>query len=252
MCFQPDSIPPIKPVSGAAVAESDVLLTSTDGNRFAGFEAVGPADGGPAVIVLPDVRGLYRFYEQLAVRLAERGYDAMAIDYFGRTAWVGKRDDDFPYMDHVARTTFEGVKVDVAAGVAHFRQDDPDRKVFTLGFCFGGSNSWHQAANGHGLAGAIGFYGHPNREFPPGATPLVQRVHEFECPILGLMGGADPGIPEEEVERFRRALTEVEVPHEIVTYPGAPHSFFDRAYEEYAEESADAWGRVLRFLADNS
>ena len=47
-------------------------------------------------MILPDVRGLYRFYEELALRFAERGYAAVAIDYFGRTAGVGKRDEEFP------------------------------------------------------------------------------------------------------------------------------------------------------------
>ena len=72
-------------------------------------------------MILPDVRGLYRFYEELALRFAERGYTALAFDYFGRTAGVSKRDDEFPYMDHVAETTPEGVQTDVGAAVAHLR-----------------------------------------------------------------------------------------------------------------------------------
>jgi len=66
------------------------------------------------------------------------------------------------------------------------------------------------------------------------------------------MGGDDPGIPEIVVEEFRRALAAAEVEHEIVTYKGAPHSFFDRRYEDYGAESADAWDRVLRFIAVHS
>jgi carboxymethylenebutenolidase len=62
------------------------------------------------------------------------------------------------------------------------------------------------------------------------------------------MGGADPGIPLEEVDRWRDALTAAGIANEIVVYEGAPHSFFDRKYEEFAEESADAWRRVLAFI----
>lgn len=252
MCFEPDSQPPIHPVSGGSVDTADLTLTAADGNSFAAFEAAGANPEGAAVVVLPDVRGLYRFYEELAIRFAERGYDAIAFDYFGRTAGVGKRGDDFTYTDHVPLTTFEGVRADVATVVAHLRRDQPERPVFTLGFCFGGSNSWHQAANGHRLSGAVGFYGHPNREFPPGARPVVERVGEMGCPILGLMGGADQGIPAAEVERFDAALAAAGIEHEIITYPGAPHSFFDRRYQEHAEASADAWERVLAFLAKHS
>src|SRR5262249_60403121 len=101
-------------------------------------------DDGPAtvgIVILPDVRGLYRFYEELALRFAERGYRAIAIDYFGRTAGIGKRDDDFPYMEHVAQTTPDGIQADVRAAVERLH-DGGSHVVFTVGFCFGGRNSW--------------------------------------------------------------------------------------------------------------
>jgi len=163
---------------------------------------------------------------------------------------VGARDDEFDFMPHVQQTTFEGVRGDAAAAIAHLRSIRPDQPVFTVGFCFGGANSWHQACNGLGIAGAVGFYGHPNRVSPAGATPLVARAAagEFAAPILGLMGGADSGIPAEEVEGFRTALRSAGVDHELVVYPGAPHSFFDRKFAEFADESADAWTRVLAFI----
>ncbi|MEE9299086.1 MAG: dienelactone hydrolase family protein [Acidimicrobiia bacterium] len=234
-------------MSGASVDSRHLSLVAGDGTEFSAFEAVGSGDG-PAVLVLPDVRGLYSFYEDLAVRFAERGMSALAIDYFGRTAGLGTRDDEFDYMPHVRRTTFAGVAADSMAGVGHLREIAPGAAVFTVGFCFGGSNSLHQAANDLGLAGAIGFYGHPNRVFPEGATPLIERVGEFSCPLLCLMGGDDPGIPVEEVEAFRSALEAGAVEHDIVIYDGAPHSFFDRKHSEYAEASADAWNRVLEFI----
>jgi len=252
VCFTADSVPPIAAVTGGSLGNRTITLVATDGNRLAAFEATATSPRGAGVVILPDVRGLYRFYEELALRFAEHGYDAVAIDYFGRTAGVGNRGDDFPYRDHVPLTTAAGVSADTAAAVARLRVADPGRPVFTVGFCFGGSNSWHQAANRHGLAGAVGFYGHPGREFPPGAMPLVGRAADIACPILGLMGGDDPGIPEIVVEEFRRALAAAEVEHEIVTYKGAPHSFFDRRYEDYGAESADAWDRVLRFIAVHS
>jgi carboxymethylenebutenolidase len=184
------------------------------------------------------------------VWFAAEGYDAVAIDYFGRTAGLTERDDEFDFMPHVKQTTLDGVRQDVAAAVAHLRADDPSRPVVTVGFCFGGSNSWHQAASGHGLAGAVGFYGHPDRPgFPEGAPGVISRIDDIECPILGLMGGADPGIPPEAVAPFDEALTRAGIEHEIVFYPGAPHSFFDRKYEEFAAASRNAWHRVLGFIA---
>lgn len=250
MCHEYDAHPPIRPVAGAAVDHRDLVLTADDGNMFLAHEAYADGGGNTGVIVLPDVRGIYPFYIELAVRLAEAGHDAVTIDYFGRTAGRHARSEDFPYQDHVAQTTFEGVRLDVAAAVELLHEDRPDRKVFTLGFCFGGSSSWQQAANGHGLAGAIGFYGVPARENRPlGARSAIALAPEMECPVLALIGGDDPSIPPEMVAEFDQALTRAGVEHEIQVYPDAPHSFFDRAQERFATESADAWERVLAFIA---
>ena len=250
MCFDLDSAPPIPPLSGAAVSHEDLVLEAEDGNRFAAFAAV-PEDAPRAgVVILPDVRGLYRFYEELALRFAERGYAAVAFDYFGRTAGAEKRGEEFEYMPHVEQVTSQGLQADVAASVAYLRSDAGGSvaAVFTVGFCFGGRNSWLAAAFGHGLAGAIGFYGRPAAGRPDDMPGPIERAHELQGPILGLMGGDDPGIPVEEAEAFDRALDEAGVEHEIVVYPGAPHSFFDRKHEEFADASEDAWSRVLAFL----
>lgn len=248
MCFDSDASPPIDPIEGGSNGHQDLTLTAADGNEFAAFVVTSAEPEGPGVVILPDVRGLHHFYEELALRFAEHGYDAVAFDYFGRTAGVAKRDDEFPYKEHVPLTTLEGVTADTAAAVDHLRRTDPDRAIFTLGFCFGGSNSWHQAAAGHGLAGAIGFYGNPKR--PP--LGPIERVTEYACPVLALMGGDDPGIPNEVVEEFRQALDAADVENEVVIYSDAPHSFFDRQQERFAAESADAWARTLEFIAGHS
>jgi carboxymethylenebutenolidase len=249
MCHEPDSEPPIPRIAGAAVSYDDLVLEAADGNRFAAFRATPIEPSERAVVVLPDVRGLYRFYEELCLRLAERGHEAVAIDYFGRTAGVGKRDDDFPYMDHVAQTTPDGIQRDVAAAVAVLRSQGVDTapSVFTIGFCFGGRHSWLAAASGHDLAGSIGFYGRPGPA-QDGTPGPIQRAGELTAPILALMGGDDPGIPQADIDAWDAALDEAGVAHEVVTYPGAPHSFFDRKHEEFAADSEDAWNRVLAFL----
>src|SRR5262245_39319473 len=134
MCFDTDSAPPIPVISGAAISHDDLVLSADDGNQFAAFRAIPdePADVG--IVILPDVRGLYHFYEELALRFAERGYNAIAFDYFGRTAGVGKRDDDFDYMPLVQQTKPGEIQEDVGACVRHLRALD-SRVIFTVGFC---------------------------------------------------------------------------------------------------------------------
>jgi carboxymethylenebutenolidase len=253
MCFDADSLPPIPVLSGAAVSHRDLELDAADGNRFAAFAAEPDEPSGAAVVILPDVRGLYRFYEELALRFAERGIAAVAIDYFGRTAGVAKRGEDFEYRPHVEQTTPEGVQADVRAAVEYLRSQEGGSasSVFTVGFCFGGKQSWLAAAGGHGLAGAIGFYGRPGPA-ADGSPGPAQRASEIEAPILALMGGADPGIPPEDVDAFETALADAGVEHEVVTYPGAPHSFFDRRFEDFQDASDDAWARCLAFVERHS
>ena len=228
----------------AIISEANVWRHSCSVIRssFAAFHASPEERADVGVVVLPDVRGLYRFYEEVALRFAERSYRVVAIDYFGRTAGVAKRDDDFPYREHVDQTTQAGIQADIRAAV-DFLREQGCRSIFTVGFCFGGSSSWNAAAAGHGLTGAIGFYGRPSR---------VERVADIAAPILALMGGADQAIPREDVEAFDRALTDAGVEHEVEIYDGAPHSFFDRRFDEFSEASADAWGRVLAFLEKHS
>ena len=245
MCFELDSEPPIPRISGAAVVHDELVLEAADGNRFAAFRAMpdGPADVG--IVILPDVRGLYRFYEELALRFAERGYLALAFDYFGRTAGVAKRGDDFEYMPHVQQTKTGLVQEDVGASVRQLRAVG-SRAIFTVGFCFGGRHSWLAAASDHGLAGAVGFYGHPGER--NGVIGPIQRVADIDCPILALQAGDDQNITAQDNAAFDDALDEAGVEHEVVTYEGAPHSFFDRKQEEFAAASEDAWRRVLAFL----
>ena len=247
MCFDDDSAPPIPRISGAAVSHRDLVLEASDGNRFAAFEAIPDEPGGASVVILPDVRGLYHFYEELALRFAERGHAAVAIDYFGRTAGAEKRENDWEFMPHVEQTTHAGLQADIAAAVAHPR-DAGSSAVFTVGFCYGGRNSWLAATGVHGLAGAIGFYGRPKDGRPSDSPSPIAVAGQIDAPILALMGGDDAAIPVADVEEFDDALDAAAVEHEVVIYPGAPHSFFDRKQEEFASESEDAWSRVLAFL----
>jgi carboxymethylenebutenolidase len=245
MCFDSDSLPPIPVISGAAVSHDDLVLSASDGNQFAAFRALPEEAAAAGVVILPDVRGLYGFYEELALRFAERGYAAVAIDYFGRTAGVAKRDEDFDYMPHVQETKPELVQADVAAAIQHLRGLEL-AAIFTVGFCMGGRASWLAAASGHRLDGAVGFYGYPTER--NGAIGPAERAHEIECPILALQAGADQNITKVENDAFEAALSAAGVDHEIVVYDGAPHSFFDRKQEEFAEASEDAWKRTLRFI----
>jgi carboxymethylenebutenolidase len=255
MCFDYDSSPPELPadlvlpaMAGGAAAEL-LELRSGDGTRFSAALAEAPEGAALGVVILPDVRGLYRFYVELAERFAQAGHSAIAIDYFGRTAGTGERDNDWDYMPHVAQTTVPQVQADAGAALDVLRERTGVTAAATVGFCFGGSQSFAAATSAAlGLDRVVGFYGSltPRRE---GAPAPIELAPQMRCPVLGLFGGADEGIPQERVDAFEQALADGGIEHDIHVYPGAPHSFFDRKYDEYSEACEDAWRRTLQFLA---
>ncbi len=123
------------------------------------------------------------------------------------------------------------------------------KSLYTVGFCFGGAISYLQAASGLGYAGVIGFYGWPLglKRWPDRPKP-IDAVDRYTCPVLSIFGGADEGIPQADVDQFEAACKRAGVRHDSTVYPGAPHSFFDRKYDEFKEASADAWRRVQQFV----
>jgi dienelactone hydrolase len=158
----------------------------------------------------------------------------------GAPRGVGARGEDFDWQAHRGHVTPAQVALDTAAAVAHLRDQFRVGSVFTAGFCFGGSQSWRLAASNLPLNGVIGFYGQPK---------LVSDViPEMRRPLLLLVAGADRATPMAEFHSLRDRLAAAGVDFEMQVYDGAPHSFFDRSFDEWQEACADAWLRVLSFI----
>lgn len=251
MCFEFDARPPappadllLRPIAGGAGAEI-LELESADGTHFSAALAQSP-EGRGGIVILPDVRGLYPFYSELAERFAQAGYHAIALDYFGRTAGLGPRGEDFEYRPHVEQLQVPQVQADLSAAASALRERTGAEAPATVGFCLGGFYSFLAGADVPGLAAVVGFYGVLISRF--GVPGPIERAADIRCPVLGLFGEADQAIPAEQVEQFDERLDGAGVEHEIHVYPGASHSFFDRRYEEFADASEDAWRRMLAFL----
>jgi len=251
MCVDNDSRPPIHPIAGGSAGSRDLRLTSADGTKFMAYAVRAAKPTGAGMIVISDVRGLHPYYKDLADRFAEVGVDAVALDFFARTAPSDDRGESFDFMAHVPQTKPETLQADIAAAAAYLRGKDGGqvRSLFSVGFCFGGTLSYLQAASGLNYAGVIGFYGWPLglSRWPDRPKP-IDAVSRYSCPVLSLFGGADPGIPQSAVDEFAAACRTAGVKHDATVYPGAPHSFFDRKQTEFAEASADAWRRVQTFV----
>ena len=242
MCYGDEALPPLPPViAGGAADAGDLTLRSADGTEFMAYHARASAPNGAGIVILPDVRGLHEFYKELARRFAEAGVHAIAIDYFARTAGNTARDESFEYRPHVEQTPPDAIDSDTRAAIEYLRSAEggSPQRVYTVGFCWGGSNSWRQSAAQEGLQGAIGFYGVPSR-----VEDAIPRMH---APLLVLAAGQD-FTPVEATEQFAERVRSSGVDATVKVYPDAPHSFFDRTFAEHKDDCDDAWRQMLSFM----
>ncbi|TMG27292.1 MAG: dienelactone hydrolase family protein [Chloroflexi bacterium] len=246
MCYSNDARPPLPPIVGGSTDEGDLILTAADGNRLRAYAARAATPSGAGVVVIPDPRGVHPFYKELVRRFAQAGMDAVVIDYLDRTAGMSERPENFDLRAAIGQTRPDAIAADVAAGIAYLRSAAGGTvgSVFTVGFCFGGAQSWRQSAVQPGLAGAIGFYGIPAR--------VREVIPQMRAPLLLLLAGDDQATTPEDFDNFDKELTAAGVPHQKVVYDGAPHSFFDRRFEEHKAASADAWQQMLAFIAEHT
>jgi carboxymethylenebutenolidase len=244
MCFEPDAVPPPLPSGRSPLPGEDITLTSADGAQVLAHRVRPAEPNGRAVIVLPDIRGLYPFYKNLAGSFAAEGFDAIALDYFARTAEDANRTGDFDPWLHVRQTVPATVREDVAAA----KDELGSAATYAVGFCFGGAHAFCLSASDLGFAGVVGFYGKPYNETASDMS-AIEMTDRMSSPVLGLFGGGDSSIPQDIIDAFGAEMSGSGVQHELHTYPGAPHSFFDRSSDEWADACQDAWKRTLEFMS---
>lgn len=249
MCYDDNARPPLPPGANGQAHGEDLILTAADGNQFAAYLARPSQATGAQIVIYPDIRGLHQFYKELALRFAEVGITALAIDYFGRTAGLTVRNDEFDFWPHVQQLQAPSLLADIRAALASLESGKP---TFIVGFCLGGSLTLLSSTEDLGLNGAIGFYAGLSRQLPGSSASILDLSVQAHTPFLGLFGGADQGIPVDQVNTLDENLDKSGVEHEIVIYEGAPHSFFDRRSAEYADASSDAWTRLLAFVQQHS
>jgi carboxymethylenebutenolidase len=191
-----------------------------------------PDPDAAGVLILPDVRGLHPFYVELAERFARAGHPATAIDYTAE----------------VLHTSVEEVQAGALAARDALRERGGDRPVVAVGFSSGGMQALLAATSPElDLAGVVAFSGTLDGA-QRGLPSPADRATAMRCPVLALFGADDRSIPQDQIAGFGRALQAAGVDHHILVYPGAPHSFFDRASEKFPDASDDAWQRALAFV----
>jgi carboxymethylenebutenolidase len=204
-----------------------------------------PAGKGPfpGIIVIHEYWGLNDWVKEQASKLADQGYEALAIDlYRGK---VGATPDE-------AHELMRGVPEDRARRDLHaafeFLQSQPDVKkdrIGAIGWCMGGGYSLDVALDEPTLAADVINYGHLATD--PNA------IAKINAPILGLFGAQDRGITPDDVHKFEAAMKKAGKTIDVKIYDDAGHAFENPNNKDgyRAADAADAWKRTTDFLAQN-
>ncbi|CAN0330761.1 unnamed protein product [Discosporangium mesarthrocarpum] len=223
----------------------ETVTYTVGGEAFVGYRAAanGPSKG--LVLVIHDWDGLTEYEEQRAEMLAGLGYDAFAVDLYGKgnrpvETGAKKAETGKLYKDR------ERMRALILGGLDEARKASGGETI-VMGYCFGGAAVLELARSGKAgdVAGYATFHGGlttPEGQSYPASTP----------PILVAHGGADAAISMDDVAALSKELEAAKVPYEIQVYSGAPHAFTVFGSNRY-RETADkqSWNAFTEFLQSN-
>ena len=245
---------------GEGLTQEQVAVEAPDGFALPLFVARPAGEGPwPVVVVASEIFGVHEYIRDVCRRLARAGYAAVAPAFFNRVEDPAGLTDFTRVQQIVAAAGYEQVMGDISATLDWVSQQlwANSDKVGITGFCWGGKVVWQACARFAMLDAGVAWYG---RLAPaPTATPEqveggrpwpVDLASDLKCPVLGLYGEADRGIPLPSVEAMRAALQRAgQADSGIHVYPEAPHAFHADYRDSYrAADAADGWGRLLSFF----
>jgi len=245
------------PSTPKAARESERRLQADDGASIRAFTAEPKRGlGAGAVLIIHDVWGYTDFYKDLARRIAAQGFAGVLVDLFARQGDLPPElqtpernpptaDAMALARDRAAKLSEERMLKDIQLAVDDLHQKGAPG-VVCWGFCWGGAVAYVAGARVRGLAGVIAYYGFPKLQ-PPRTSPM-DVVDQIQVPVLGIFGGADPGIPVEQIAEFEDRLQKEGKEAEIVIYEGMPHGFLRYSPRDHAMAIEDALRRTFEFL----
>lgn len=243
--------------SSEGLVIEDVTYPAPDGFDLPAYVARPAGDGPfPVVVVISEIFGIHDYIKDVARRLAHQGYAAVAPAFFVRVADPAPLSDFSEIQRIVGLASYEQVMGDVSASLhwLHGQLWANSDRVGITGWCWGGKVVWQACARFSALKAGVAWYGRlapPNTATPEqmaaGAPWPVDLADDLKCPVLGLYGGADRGIPLSSVEAMTQALQrEGRADSRIDVYADAPHGFHADYRDSYrAADAADGWAKLL-------
>ena len=235
------------------LATATVEIDAGD-RKIPGYLARPAAKGRhPVVFVNSEIFGVHEWVKDICRRLAKAGYVALAPDFFVRAGDPSKTTDFKVIMDIVKATPGEQVTSDTAASLKWLAAQPfaNTKKMGVTGFCWGGGATWLCCERFPEFKAGVAWYG-PVKAGAYPRTPPIELVKDLKCPVLGLYGGLDKGIPQKDIDDMLAAAKAAGKQAEIIVYPNAQHGFLADYRGSYsAEASADAWPKMLAFFKKN-
>ena len=223
----------------AAVPTREITFRGPQGRTLRGAWAPAARPKG-GVLVIHENRGLNDSIRAIAGRFAASGYSALAIDLLSEEGGTGSFADEFEAMAALGAAPTSRFVADLKAGVTELRRRVPGKKVAATGFCFGGGMTWLLLASREPrLAAAAPFYG----PFPDGGSLAGSKAA-----VLGIYAELDARVNASRAAA-RAALRKAKLRHQIVTFPGVDHAFFNPTGSRYEPAAAaNAYRRVLSWF----
>ncbi len=209
------------------------------------------AKNPPVIIVAMEIFGLHEYIKDVCRRWAKLGALAVAPDYYYRMGDLTQISDIQQLFPKVNAKPDAELYSDLDATVAWAKSDGGNTgKLGITGYCRGGRTTWMYAAHNKNLDAAVAFYGPPENPKNNAMTSQPLDVaKDIKCPVLGLYGAADTGIPVASVTKFEQALDAAHKKVEFRVYPDAPHGFHADYRQTYRKDVAeDAWKQAVAWF----
>lgn len=242
--YSAEAKPITTPADGLVIEEA--LISNGAAQPLPAYVARPKGAGRHATIVVAnEIFGIHDYIKDVCRRLAKLGYVAVAPDFFYRSGVnLPALQDRDQIMAVVRQASDAQVDADLRATTDWVRQR-PFAKPHALGvtgFCWGGAVAWRAAMENPDVRAAVAWYGQ--------LKPLIARAGELRAPVLGLYGGKDQGITQEDVAAMRAALQAAgNTQAEIHVYPDAGHGFHADYRDSYnAAAAQDGWQRMRSFF----
>ena len=227
-----------------AAASGKMVPYTVNSQAYEGYYAKA-SDNAPLVLLIHDWDGLTAYEVKRADMLAELGYNVFAADLFGAGVRPTKTEDKRRLAGELYKNR-EKMRALVKGALDAAGANGADTgRVVVMGYCFGGAAVLEFARSGADMTAFVSFHGGL-------ATPPGQDYANTKGKVLILHGTADTSVTMDDFANLAKELEQAGVPHEMITYGGAPHAFTVYGSDRYRRDADEkSWARFIAFLSEN-